>query len=49
VERGARIAQLVFAPTVRANLHEVARLDETTRGIRGFGSTGTGSETPSAP
>ena len=49
VERGARIAQLVFAPTVRASFHEVASLDETTRGIRGFGSTGTGSEAPSAP
>jgi dUTP pyrophosphatase len=42
VERGARIAQLIFAPTVPVNLHEVAQLDETTRGIRGFGSTGTG-------
>jgi dUTP diphosphatase len=40
VERGMRIAQLVFAPTVQASIHEVAQLDETTRGIRGFGSTG---------
>jgi dUTP pyrophosphatase len=42
VTRGAKIAQLVFAPTVQAIIHEVASLDETTRGIRGFGSTGTG-------
>ena len=48
VERGARIAQLVFAPTVRVKLNEVAALDETTRGIRGFGSTGTGNQAPSA-
>jgi dUTP pyrophosphatase len=47
VERGARIAQLVFAPTVQASFLEVERLDETTRGIRGFGSTGTGHGNPS--
>jgi len=41
VERGARIAQVVFTPTVQANFLEVASLDDTTRGIRGFGSTGT--------
>jgi dUTP pyrophosphatase len=40
--RGTRIAQLVFAPTVQAAILEVAILDETTRGVRGFGSTGTG-------
>jgi dUTP diphosphatase len=40
VTRGAKIAQLVFAPTVRASIHEVSKLDETTRGVRGFGSTG---------
>jgi dUTP pyrophosphatase len=49
VERGARIAQLVFAPIVRADIREVAALDETTRGVRGFGSTGAGNEAPSAP
>jgi dUTP pyrophosphatase len=42
VERGARIAQLVLSPTVQASIHEVTSLDETTRGARGFGSTGTG-------
>src|SRR6516165_1026304 len=49
VERGARIAQLVFAPIVQADIHEVAALDETTRGVRGFGSTGAGNEAPSTP
>jgi dUTP pyrophosphatase len=42
VTRGAKIAQLVLAPTVQAIIHEVASLDDTTRGVRGFGSTGTG-------
>jgi hypothetical protein len=42
VERGARIAQLVFAATLRAIVSEVARLSETTRAARGFGSTGSG-------
>ena len=43
VERGARIAQLVIAATMQATLCEVATLDETTRGVRGFGSTGSAS------
>jgi dUTP pyrophosphatase len=42
VERGARIAQLVFARTMRARLSEVSSLDETPRGVGGFGSTGAG-------
>ena len=42
VERGARIAQLVIAATLQAMICEVANLDETTRGVGGFGSTGTG-------
>ena len=41
VERGARVAQLIIAATMRAVICEVASLDETTRGVRGFGSTGT--------
>lgn len=41
VERGARIAQLIVAATMRVTICEVASLDETTRGVRGFGSTGT--------
>ena len=41
VERGMRIAQAVLAPVVRARWHQVAKLDDTTRGSGGFGSTGT--------
>jgi dUTP pyrophosphatase len=42
IERGARIAQMVLAPALQATICEVARLDETSRGVGGFGSTGTG-------
>ncbi len=41
VERGMRIAQLVIAATMQATICEVASLDDTTRGVGGFGSTGT--------
>jgi dUTP pyrophosphatase len=44
VERGTRIAQLIFSATLKAAIREVAILDETTRGVGGFGSTGTGQE-----
>lgn len=40
VEPKARIAQLVIAPVVQAELVEVDTLDETERGSGGFGSTG---------
>ena len=40
VTRGMRIAQLVIAPITRADVREVAYLDETLRGFGGFGSTG---------
>lgn len=40
VERGMRIAQLVVAPVVQAQVTEVTDLDETARGAGGFGSTG---------
>jgi len=40
IERGMRIAQLVIAPVLQAQLTEVLTLDETTRGAGGFGSTG---------
>jgi len=40
ITRGMRIAQLVFAPVVRAALVQAASLDETVRGDGGFGSTG---------
>lgn len=39
-ERGERIAQLVIAPVIQVDWHEVSRLDETARGEGGFGSTG---------
>jgi len=44
VERGARIAQLVLSAVLHGMFCEVANLDETTRGVGGFGSTGTGRE-----
>jgi len=40
IARGDRIAQLVPAVVLRASLDEVAVLDDTSRGARGFGSTG---------
>ena len=40
VERGMRIAQLIIADSRQAAICEVAILDETTRGVGGFGSTG---------
>jgi dUTP pyrophosphatase len=40
VERGARIAQAVLAPVVRAVWEETGDLDVTTRNEGGFGSTG---------
>ncbi|GAA4812592.1 dUTP diphosphatase [Sphingosinicella ginsenosidimutans] len=40
VVRGERIAQLVPAPVQRARFAEVDLLDETARGLGGFGSTG---------
>ncbi len=40
VTRGMRIAQLVIAPVVYAQLREVEKLSETQRGAGGFGSTG---------
>ena len=42
VERGLRIAQLVIAPVLHAQLLEAETLDETKRGEGGFGSTGLG-------
>lgn len=40
VERGARIAQLVFAAVARAELVDVEGLEASARGTGGFGSTG---------
>ncbi|MET0538174.1 MAG: dUTP diphosphatase [Xanthobacteraceae bacterium] len=44
VDRGARIAQMIFANTLSVMLREVEKLDETSRGVGGLGSTGTGQE-----
>jgi dUTP pyrophosphatase len=40
LRRGERIAQLVIAPVVRAEVEEVDALPTTVRGDGGFGSTG---------
>jgi dUTP pyrophosphatase len=42
ITRGMRIAQLVMAQITRLTFAEADTLDETARGIGGFGSTGTG-------
>lgn len=41
IERGTRIAQLVIAPVVQAEIEVVDALDPTQRGSGGFGHTGT--------
>ena len=40
IERGMKIAQMVIAPVVQFNLIKTKILDETKRGVGGFGSTG---------
>lgn len=40
ITNGMRIAQMVVAPVLQARFDVVGRLDETTRGAGGFGSTG---------
>jgi len=40
IGHGARIAQIVVAPVLRAGFAVVDRLDDTARGAGGFGSTG---------
>ena len=40
IERGARIAQMVLCPIVKAKFKEVDSLDDSDRGNSGFGSTG---------
>jgi dUTP pyrophosphatase len=40
VTRGMRIAQFIIAPVFRAAVTEVPELNETSRGVKGFGSTG---------
>ncbi len=41
IEHGMRIAQMVVAPVVQARFTAVDALNDTARGIGGFGSTGT--------
>lgn len=40
INHGDRIAQMIIAPVVQAEVHEVDELTETERGEGGFGSTG---------
>ena len=40
IERGSRIAQMIFSPITKAELNVVKKLNETNRGSKGFGSTG---------
>jgi dUTP pyrophosphatase len=40
VEKGMRIAQLLFHPILNVKIQEAEELDETSRGESGFGSTG---------
>jgi dUTP pyrophosphatase len=40
IDRGMRIAQAVLAPVLQVSWVEVDTLDETVRGVGGFGSTG---------
>ena len=42
IARGMRIAQLIIAPVLRSIICESRNLNETTRGVEGFGSTGLG-------
>lgn len=42
IEHGMRIAQMVVAPVVTAAFELADRLDDTSRGAGGFGSTGAG-------
>ena len=41
IEKGLRIAQMVVCPVIKAVWEEVDVLEETERGLGGFGSTGT--------
>ena len=40
IERGDRVAQIIFAPVTRATLQPVTKLTGSARGSGGFGSTG---------
>ncbi|MDX2158453.1 MAG: dUTP diphosphatase [Hyphomicrobiaceae bacterium] len=49
VSRGERIAQLVIAPVMRAELVVAREVSASGRGTGGFGSTGTAGPAPPAP
>ena len=49
VKRGMRVAQLVVAPITRVEWNERANLPNTSRGVAGFGSTGTEQTESSLP
>ncbi len=40
IKKGDRIAQMVLVPVVQINWHPVESLDDTARGVGGFGHTG---------
>ena len=40
INHGDRVAQMIIAPVIQADIHEVGDLSETERGDGGFGSTG---------
>jgi dUTP pyrophosphatase len=40
IEKGTRIAQLVFVPVVRSHFEVVESFDQSHRGVGGFGHTG---------
>jgi len=40
IKKGDRVAQLLVQPIHAAEIHEVEELDETQRGLGGFGSSG---------
>lgn len=42
IEHGMRIAQMIVAPVVQARFDLAETLDDTARGVGGFGSTGRG-------
>ncbi len=42
IAHGERIAQLIVAPVVQGQFQQVETLDQTSRGVGGFGSTGRG-------
>jgi dUTP pyrophosphatase len=44
IEPGQRIAQLVIASVTQAHLKQVTILEDTSRGAKGFGSTGMGTK-----